>query len=518
MTSSSLAKDQVSAMRYPPRVTTSQWILAIGLVLLAWYSDLFGSREELAAFALLLAVVNILLLLDVSKEALRTRSLGKVLLVGSVLFFYWFDALQLGFEKPPFAVPARLPVYSGQFHKEIIKQAYSYVTLFQLMLLVGYSVRPRMHRLVPWVCSRVDSASGSGRLLRYLLVSCALVPLLVSYGFNLEVTIDALLAARSGGPAAEDIGLLHYLYFLGMYGAAFLLAEAIVFSDWKQTLSRTSFFLIGAVGAVPFIMLWGTRHLWLFIALPACILLLTHSKGRITLPRALTWGTILATVFLVAQLQLALRLRGWEEIGTIGTSELFERNPSGQFVALLFAELLVPDFHNYFREPVEPYFLIHWIPRRLWQGKPTMALWEYYNEAYTRGAAFNVTPSVIGQFHMNYGVIGVIFIGVWLGFLACLADRLLLAIDLDRQRAVAISIGMFHAFILSSFRFYSPVYFTYFVFALIGTFLITRKQSLGRSGLVSDQPAGLLAKQASLRPPLRSPHQATREKLLAKKL
>jgi hypothetical protein len=104
-----------------------------------------------------------------------------------------------------------------------------------------------------------------------------------------------------------------------------------------------------------------------------------------------------------------------------------------------------------------------------------MESWTYYNDSYVRGAAFNVTPSVIGQFHMGWGLPGVIFIGAWLGFLAMLADRLLILLDSDRQRAMFVVVGMFYAFIISSFRFYSPVYFSYFLFGLIPMLLLTRR-------------------------------------------
>ena len=103
-----------------------------------------------------------------------------------------------------------------------------------------------------------------------------------------------------------------------------------------------------------------------------------------------------------------------------------------------------------------------------------MESWAFYNYSYTQGQAFNVTPSAIGQFHMNWGFIGVLYIGIILGYLTVLADRILLAIDVNRQRAMAVTIGMFYAFIISSFRFYSPVYFAYFLFAFVAMIPLTR--------------------------------------------
>jgi hypothetical protein len=51
-------------------------------------------------------------------------------------------------------------------------------------------------------------------------------------------------------------------------------------------------------------------------------------------------------------------------------------------------------------------------------------------------------------------------------------------LDPDRQRAMFVVVGMFYAFIISSFRFYSPIYFSYFVFGLVAMFLLTRQRKL----------------------------------------
>ncbi|MBI4445047.1 MAG: oligosaccharide repeat unit polymerase [Acidobacteria bacterium] len=469
------ASEQRAGISYVPRVTIAQWLFLLTIAGLSGYSYFLSTVDELTYLVSFICILNLLFLLNVIREALYSRVIGKTLLAGSIFFFFWVDAFQSSLEKPPFSVPPGLMIFSGQFHIDVVRQGIFYVGVFQFFLFLGYSLRPRVQHLTRWMRSRVDSESGWSRLMRYAMVACAIAPLLLSYGFNLQVTIDALLASRAGGPAPEDIGLLHYLYFFGMYGAAFLLTEAIVFRTWRQTWSRTRFLVVGGIAAVPFIMLWGTRHLWLFIALPACVLLVSTISGRVTIRRVFTWGALVALVMLVAQLQLALRLRGWADIKTIGTSELFlERSPSGQFVALLFSQVLVPDFHDYFYELAEPYFFTHWIPRRFWPDKPVMQLWEYYNDAYSRGGAFNVTPSVIGQFHMSWGIVGVVFGSAWLGFLTWAADTLMVSINLHTQRAVAVTNGMFYAFIVSSFRFYSPIYFTYFAFALIGMMMITR--------------------------------------------
>ena len=116
-----------------------------------------------------------------------------------------------------------------------------------------------------------------------------------------------------------------------------------------------------------------------------------------------------------------------------------------------------------------------------------MESWTYYNDSYVQGHNFNVTPSIIGQFHLNWGLPGVMFIGAWLGLLTFLADRLLLQLDSDRQRAMFVVVGMFYAFIISSFRFYSPIYFSYFCFGLLAMFLLTRRRVIAHAIELSPQ-------------------------------
>jgi oligosaccharide repeat unit polymerase len=306
---------------------------------------------------------------------------------------------------------------------------------------------------------------------------CSLVPLLVFYDFDADKIISALLASRTATDfEAPEPGLAQHLALFGIYGAALFFVYALKTSTWL----RLWWLLLGAIVAVPFIA-GGTRHLWLYISLPSVLIVLRGFKGQLDGRRIMGIAAAALIVLVVAQVQFAYRNVGFREVGDVTPQELSQFNTTGQFTALLFAEHLVPSEHEYFMELAEPYFVIHWIPRQLWAGKPIMESWVFYNESYVQGAEYNVTPSVIGQFHLNWGLPGVIFIGGWLGFLTCLADRVLLRLDSDRQRAMFVVVGMFYAFIISSFRFYSPIYFSYFLFGVLAMFLLTRRSGLSHA-------------------------------------
>jgi hypothetical protein len=457
-------------MTGPPRVTIVQWILASLTVGIAAASYETRSYTWLAFLTQILVFLSFISLVIVTREVFKYGSVGKFCLVAGVFVFYWIDALQLSTQRLPFAIPENFPYNATQFDQALLHQALFYVSIFQLLLLVGYSIRPRFDWGFKFFSSRMDSLSIDRTLVAFLLIMCSFAPLLVYYDFDVEKIIVALLASRSGAEfESPDPGWVQHLALFGVYGASLGFVYALKAATWR----RLWWLVIAVIAALPFV-LGGTRHIWLYISLPSVLIVLRGFKGRLNSKRTVGLITIALVVLVVAQAQFVYRSVGWKVGNDVSTEELSQVNTNGQLTALLFAEYLVPAQHPYFEELAEPYFIIHWIPRQIWPDKPIMESWTYYNESYVQGATFNVTPSVIGQFHLNWGLPGVIFIGAWLGLLMFAADQLVLLLDAEQQRAMFVVVGMFYAFVISSFRFYSPVYFSYFFFGLIAMLLLTR--------------------------------------------
>jgi hypothetical protein len=463
----------------PPNVTLAQWILVLVPVGIAIATYEVTSYSVLALSVELLGVLNLALLVIVARESLQTRTIGKSCLVAGTFLFYWVEAIALALQRNPFGVAEGFPINATQFDQELISQAVVYVTLFQLLLFVGYSIRPRLGRVVNFFIARVDSLSFDRWIIGFLLALCAVLPLLIYYEFDYDKIVAALLASRSGSNFdTPEPGLSQHLALFGLFGASLFFVYALKTNTWR----RLWWLVLGVMAALPFVS-GGTRHLWLYISLPSFLMVLRGFKGKMEGSRLVGLVLTAIVVIVVAQAQFAYRTVGWGEIGT-GTPEAFATiNNTGQFSALLFARHLVPNEHPYFNEFMEPYFIIHWVPRQVWPDKPIMESWAYYNESYVEGGAYNVTPSVIGQYHLNWGLPGVIFIGAWLGFLTFVADRVLLSLNPDRQRAMFVVVGMFYAFIISSFRFYSPIYFSYFLFGLLAMFLLTRRRRMSHPAL-----------------------------------
>jgi oligosaccharide repeat unit polymerase len=449
-----------------------EWCLSLTQLLIAAVSFLFSNYGALTIIITCLTMLAVVQLIASLRHILTSRVFGLPILNASSIFFFWIEAQYLAFSKPAFAIVGP-PIPTGVYSPDLIEAGILYVTLFQVAMLIGYSFRPRLRAFGGCIARRVDSHSSMASLAAYLLAACAVIPLLATYGFSLSAATSALLNLRkSGRPDWDGLGLLQYARMFGIYAAAYFLARVCVQRQFKSVWVL----LVTAVTITPFV-LTGTRYLAVYVFLPALILLVKNrSQGKLHLGHLSAWGAAALLVFVVLQLQMQLRQRGVTHLTVVKAADVANVNVTYQFSSLLFARYLVPTFHPYFKEVPEPYFVIYWVPRSLWPDKPFMKSWEVFDADYTRGQHFNVTPSIIGQFYLNWGVVGIIQAGLMIGFFACIADRLLMKSDTTRQLAVSVAVGMFYAFIVSIFRFYAPMYFGYLVFGIVGAFLLTRQQ------------------------------------------
>ena len=470
------------------RVTGTEWGLALVTLVLAAVASLQDSFEAVVAVVIVIVVVSAALTFVTAVQAARSRSLGRFLLVAATFGFFWLEAFGAARAEIPFQAGPGLPIIGGQFQIGDVQAGIFYIAAFQLMLFVGYSFRPTLGTVFSVAQRRIDQRSAYGNALRYLLAACALLPLMLSFGFDVASVTGALTGGRGVvNPAYSDVGLLNLITFFGLYGASILLVDSLLF----RSFSRVQKLLVGTVVTAPFI-LGGVRHLWLFVAIPVGVVAFRVNSKNITFRRLVKWIAAGIALLIIVQVQLAVRQVGWSKISEVRVADLVRTDTTGQFQALLVAETLVPELHPYFREPAEPYFLIHWIPRRFWPAKPVMESWTFYNDQYTQGdVRYNVTPSIIGQFYLNWGIIGVLYAGMFLGFLMVSADRVLLRIDPTKQTAMAVATGSFIAFVVVSYRFYSPVYFTYFAFAWIGMLLITRRRRSKQTSNASRSPGSI---------------------------
>src|SRR5207253_2628916 len=172
---------QTDPERMPPRVTLVQWTLASVPVVLSAITTEVNSYKTLAIITQICAAVSVVLLISVTREAIRARVVGKCCLIAGVFVFYWIDAVALTLQPTAFAIPDGFPINATLFSQDLIRQALIYVALFQLMVLIGYSIRPRFDKPLTFLASRIDSLSFDRSILGLMLILCAVLPLVTYY-------------------------------------------------------------------------------------------------------------------------------------------------------------------------------------------------------------------------------------------------------------------------------------------------------------------------------------------------
>jgi hypothetical protein len=473
-----LEGEGVAAVVSPP-----EWgLCAANLVfaLVAWISP---SRESLATLVSGMTLVALFILILAVRQALRTGRIGQALLHFGIFVTYWVGLGGLSATRPAFMVRVwQIAALAGfTYSPTKVGLACVYVALFQLTALLGLSIGvPKgLRALAGWRWDRRLSTPLVWMIA--ILAIVAWLPLLVSFEWSVERVIERQLAMRSaqdlGGGAA---GLLGHITHFAKYATAVCIVLILV-TYGKRSLVLWAGAILGGV----FFFLQGTRHHLLFVAVPVAVYVFRRTFERARRRDLLLLVCVVVVVGLAYQLQTVLREKGWSSIRQVEVRELFAFAGMDHADALMFSLTLVPKHHDYFHTPMAPFFVTHFIPRRWWPSKPFPQFWLYYNRQYTRGGAFNVTPSYIGQSHMNWGLLGVFFGALWMGWLTRLADAWLLKADVDRQKMWIIWVGSFYGFLISMHRIYYPLYFVYAVFAFVAMLVLTRSRSPGVAGAAS---------------------------------
>ena len=287
----------------PPRVTIVQWALAGVSVAIAGFSYEVRSYVWLGWMTQALVLLSFVSLIIVTREVFRNGSIGKFCLVAGVFVFYWIDAFALSLQRYPFAVPENFPYSATQFDQGLIQQALVYVSVFQLMLLAGHSIRPRLDRPLKFLADRMDSLSFDRSLVVFLLILCSFTPLFVYYDLDIVKIVAALLASRSGTDfESPEPGLAQHVAVFGIYGASLGFVYALKAATWR----RLWWLAMGVIAALPFV-LGGTRHIWLYISLPSVLIVLRGFKGVMSHKRVVALTTIALVVLVIAQAQFVYR-------------------------------------------------------------------------------------------------------------------------------------------------------------------------------------------------------------------
>lgn len=410
----------------------------------------------------------------------KGHQLAELFFVLSVVFWFVIGSLKLVITRPLFEnqIPA-YPFFGSVIPLDIIKTAYLQVYIFLFAGIIGsiYIKVPRK-AIQSMVHRRQRLSGGLTDSLLLLVVFSAISAKLITYGWDFKSLAWDILAMRGGEKqgATDTAGLLKYIYFFGVISGSIALAKMVHRIEGYKIIQLLTFLLM-----LPFVFGGhGSRFNLGFYLLPTLILFLRSTPNVRhywrSQRRRLVFG--LAALLVVILFQGAVR--------TIGLPAYIHSAREGaevnlgaglfgfdHFSSLMVSVDVVGHNRGFFFEPLAPHFFYHWVPRSLWPGKPKINSWEFFNYIWTQGRAFNVTPSIIGQYYYNWGMVGVIFIGLFMGWLWKIGIHWLNACQLPDGLLAAQTAALFLAFLFLSCRFLSPLYFTFPFFAYLGYIILT---------------------------------------------
>jgi oligosaccharide repeat unit polymerase len=414
----------------------------------------------------------------------RGGVVGRLTINFGIVYWFWLGALESAFAKPPFPTPDRLyPGFSSLVPEQVVAVGLVGVNVFALTAMLGWRFVPQPTRLLRRLADRMDPQPS--RWLDLVTLGLALlawVPQFIAYQGDLGAAVGDMLRMRGGEyvGAEQSAGLFHHLYLLSLFGAALALARIVLQAPGYLVARYVAVALV-----VPMVYLGaGSRFNFGYLLLPALLILMapalhTHKWD------SRRW-TLVAMVVLGGALLLyqgAVRDVGFggnpaTQHASIGIGQTLAAGWVGhdQFGALLIAIDLVENQTGFFREPMAPYFITHFVPQQFWPEKPYPVSWTTFNAAWTQGYGFNVTPSIIGQYYLNWGFFGIVYIGFFIGWLARFTELWFARLTIRWQWMSATVAGFLLAFVFLSFRMFYPLYFAYPLVGCLAYLFLTRKR------------------------------------------
>lgn len=254
-------------------------------------------------------------------------------------------------------------------------------------------------------------------------------------------------------------------------------------------------YAIGGVSAVAIVLgMTGTRNYVIVAIGPAFILMLNRQWAGKDDP-----GRRRATLYLLAGLvlmaayvsPLVREARAGVDRAPTGLSSVLDQD--NDFFSATAAALQINATHGVSLEEPVLLGMLTVVPRFAWPGKPeggvtelvTQSLWGVSTS--TGGTTF---VSIVGQYYLSLGLLGVVWLGIWLGVLSNWLDRRLLETPQGSVAHLRLALLPFVAFV--SFRNLGAYAFTFLAVAgiglVLGRLMTDALRRLGRTGRLYPLP------------------------------
>lgn len=450
--------------------TREYLILLLALVsLIISVVGVFSSSETLNGVVIVCcSIFNIVSMVLIFYESLSCIKYGLLINLLGIFFAFWLQAIlyvNSDYKIYSFDISSQV---GNHWRSETVSIAILFVTIFQASCVYGYLCGFIPNRVVLFLKREDKPSKYVHCFVSSIFIIFMLFALFLKYDKNLVSVYNGLIRSRANEEFV-NVGLLVNFVYIGYYGIAFLVVSYIL----EERKSRIFMFLPIALLGLLVVLLDGTRHHQLYLLIPIIMLFIYLGRNKKKYVAALFCIFVIFSI--VYQGQSKFRYSGWNNFKL--NTELFESfQGTDQFEVLVFVVETIPDRRGYTFTPAFPYFFTHWIPRSVWPNKTHQPELEYISSEVTGVDDItirNATPSIIGQYYMKCGVLGIAWIGLFLGWLFKSVDLLYKNITLNTNIHLWILLGMFEAFLVNSFRFYGPQYLIYVMYAFVIYYLST---------------------------------------------
>jgi oligosaccharide repeat unit polymerase len=383
------------------------------LFLLCTYIGMFSPPVQVLVAVIFTVVGASLFFQYINGYAILLNMRNFILL--SVLFWILLDPLQMreGID---------------EFSYDVIVETLLYVVIFMAMVSVGYFIPP--HRKIAWAFSRIQEP-GSGRQVFWVIIIVYFVgifPILYYSRGSLDVFREIFYAGYNQsvdlgwrrGPLGTGrdyfITILQFFFFASAFLAAWAMKNISLYK-WQKIIL---FFIVASVPTT--IYFGGSRRIFAFIV----ISLLLYFNNEISSKNRRYWRLIFlfAPIILLwlMQIQMQFRAIGFYDIDLrIVERRLDYLHRDNNFYWLATAVDVMPKQYSFTGEWPFINFLIHPVPRFIWPEKPVSEGFPFISWK-EEGSSLSI--SVIGEFYIAQGLLGVIIAGLFFGWAARNWDQL----------------------------------------------------------------------------------------------
>lgn len=437
--------------------------MLIGVIVAAG-ANLVDDRAVVAVAVFYLTALTLLIVVINFISVFQTRNrVGLLFFAVGCLFWYWSEACALALGFPMFAnIAGFSPILGLEVPTWVVAKATLCCSLFMFFGYWTWYLLPSSFSVDRLILTKPYpfKARYSIDVVLMLFALSGWLPLIFTYG-SPEAAIAQLLTMRSDPALDQEAGFANYLPIASLVAAS-ISAVRILFRSNGSVLLR----ILAVIAGGALVIASGTRFKLIYLIMPAIVLLLTDKSSFFSKrQRARYLLGALVLLFFVASYQFVNRYGEGSVDEAANVSGAV--SGAGHFTALMHAVYLVPNEAGYFYQPMGPFFVTDYIPRFIWSDKPVHKFWEFYNDRLAVYTGGNITPSSVGQYYMNWGVMGAALIGVVLGAWVKLADNSLLNVVVRKDDLAASVVAFLIVFVFLSFRVYSPMYFAYPLFAYL---------------------------------------------------